>query len=194
MLKLSTIRLEKKNSVSFSTEEWSVCVNAAVMNYMRMKARTESGGLWIRVNGDCMVPSLMPNSDVLIMYNDSYQVGDIVLREMNDQMSIHRIVCVKGSNVITKGDNAYIMDEPCDKDLIVGKAIRVSLDNEMEKSIPPVTNRIAVGAALSRWSGVSYAHYLNYKTSVGKLLAKWICCAAHYASKKCLFISSKRYK
>ena len=70
-----------------------------------------------------MEPNLHVNDMVLVVHQDSYAVGDIVVYQEGRSLVIHRVVSVSGDTLTTKGDANDIPDTPVALSAVKGKAI-----------------------------------------------------------------------
>ena len=70
-----------------------------------------------------MEPNLHVNDMVLVVHQDSYAVGDIVVYQEGRSLVIHRVVSVSGDTLTTKGDANEIPDTPVALSAVKGKAI-----------------------------------------------------------------------
>ncbi len=62
---------------------------------------------------------------VLVKIDDEYNVGDIVTYKSGDDFITHRIVSEQDDYVITKGDANNVNDNPIDRNLILGRVVKV---------------------------------------------------------------------
>ena len=62
---------------------------------------------------------------VLVKINDDYQVGDIVTYKNGNDFITHRVISKNADSVITKGDANNVNDNPVDKELILGKVVKI---------------------------------------------------------------------
>jgi len=60
---------------------------------------------------------------VFVAERDSYQVGDVVVYQVGRSMTVHRIISISGSTVVTKGDANNAADDPIDLSTIKGKVV-----------------------------------------------------------------------
>ena len=79
-------------------------------------------GVWVVLSGS-MEPNLHVNDMVLVVHQDSYAVGDIVVYQEGRSLVIHRVVSVSGDTLTTKGDANDIPDTPVALSAVKGKAI-----------------------------------------------------------------------
>ena len=62
---------------------------------------------------------------VLVKIDSDYDVGDIVTYQNEDDFITHRVVSIQLDTIITKGDANNVNDNPIDKDLVLGKVVKV---------------------------------------------------------------------
>jgi len=99
-------------------------------------------GIWVRVRGGSMMPTIERGSDVLVEPVPSTGVrhGDIVLvRDSSGRPLLHRIVRVANNRVWLKGDFRVTIDAPVDADAIVGIATQLRRDGKvtaLSRSMP----------------------------------------------------------
>lgn len=81
------------------------------------------------VKGDSMSPEIPEQSIVIFQrIGNEYQVGDVVIAELNDAEIIKRIDSIDGGQVFLKGDNQAVSIDSytfgtVSEDVIVGKVI-----------------------------------------------------------------------
>lgn len=81
------------------------------------------------VKGDSMSPEIPEQSIVIFQrIGNEYQVGDVVIAELNDAEIIKRIDSIEGGQVFLKGDNQEVSIDSytfgtVSEDVIVGKVI-----------------------------------------------------------------------
>ena len=62
---------------------------------------------------------------VLVKIHDKYDINDIVTYQNGDDFITHRVVSVEDDKVVTKGDANNVNDNPIDKDLVLGKVVKI---------------------------------------------------------------------
>ena len=72
-----------------------------------------------------MKNSINVGDAVLVKINSEYNVGDIVTYRSGEDYITHRIIKDDGASVITKGDANNVNDNPIDKNMILGKVIKI---------------------------------------------------------------------
>lgn len=78
------------------------------------------------VQSDSMYPSVKKNDLVYINKNiniDKLSVGDTISFTVNGSEVLHRIVEIKDTSIITKGDNNQVLDAPVSKNNVTGKLV-----------------------------------------------------------------------
>jgi signal peptidase len=70
-----------------------------------------------------MEPELSVDDVVVVKKSDSYHKGDVVVYQSGGDLIIHRIVSIKETEVITKGDANNTEDDPIDVSRIKGKKV-----------------------------------------------------------------------
>lgn len=61
---------------------------------------------------------------IIVKINDNYNVGDVVTYQSLDKFITHRVIRIEENVVITKGDINNVIDEPVNKEFVVGKVVR----------------------------------------------------------------------
>ena len=62
---------------------------------------------------------------VLVKIDNEYDVGDIVTYQNGDDFITHRVVSIQLDTIITKGDANNVNDNPINKNLVLGKVVKV---------------------------------------------------------------------
>ena len=70
-----------------------------------------------------MEPELSVDDLILVVEQDSYDVGDIVVYQSSGSLIVHRIVTMNGTVLVTKGDANNVEDAEIDVSYIKGKVI-----------------------------------------------------------------------
>ena len=104
------------------------------------------------VSGGSMYPLLHNGDQLLVVKDDTYAVGDVVMcRAAEGFVRTHRIVRIKKNNIWTKGDNVPHCDEVIQVEQIVGKVRLV---------IKAKTNQlIDLSRLKNQWRVVLYARF-----------------------------------
>ena len=72
-----------------------------------------------------MKNSINVGDAVLVKIDDEYVVGDIVTYKSGDDYITHRVVSEKDGYIVTKGDANNVNDNPIDKNLVLGKVVKI---------------------------------------------------------------------
>ena len=72
-----------------------------------------------------MKDSINVGDAVLVKIDDEFAVGDVITYKSGDDYITHRVVSEKDGYIITKGDANNVNDSPIDKDLVLGKVIKI---------------------------------------------------------------------
>lgn len=75
---------------------------------------------------DSMKPEFSGGDVIFVTKSEDYIVGDIVVFTDGRIPTVHRIIEINGEEIITKGDNNNVADEPITADRILGK-VRFSI-------------------------------------------------------------------
>ena len=122
-------------------------ISAAKVSYEKMRATVPvalknilpvidemlySGGkVTFTTNGASMQPILKSGDSVTLIKANEYKKGDVVLfRKEDGKFILHRIIRIRGNEVLTQGDSLSSIDEPIDKSKILGKAIAFIGENK----------------------------------------------------------------
>ncbi len=103
--------------------------NGLCIDLLKEKIETK-GRIELTVHGDSMLPTLQDGDTVYIMKNENYKIGDIIAYYLknNENVSpiiIHRIIFVRKTYVLTKGDhNDFIDPLRISPDAVLGKVER----------------------------------------------------------------------
>lgn len=61
---------------------------------------------------------------IIVKINDNYNVGDVVTYQSLGKFITHRVIRIEENVVITKGDINNVIDEPVNKEFVVGKVVK----------------------------------------------------------------------
>lgn len=97
-----------------------------------MSKRTKNYDCFL-IKGRSMLPTIKPNQKIKILRTTDFKVGDIAVfkekilikKNKKNNKTVHRIVKIDGSKIITKGDNLYLHDKPITYEKILGKVIKI---------------------------------------------------------------------
>ena len=100
-----------------------------------------------------MEPELSVGDLIVVIREDRYVVGDVIVFQSGQSAVVHRIISIDGENVITKGDANNSPDDPINVNAIKGK-VKTSLSGvgyvvSMIKS--PVGTILILGLAVLLW-------------------------------------------
>ena len=104
------------------------------------------------VEGKSMYPTIKPDQKFKILKTKNVKIGDIVVFEYKKNPNkkklkwksvVHRIIKIKGNEIITKGDNKIYYDSSITFKNIVGKVIQIE-DNKINTKYYNTINRIIV--------------------------------------------------
>jgi len=73
------------------------------------------------VVSNSMEPVLSINDLIVVKKQDNYDIGNIIVYKLNNELVIHRIVRIDQEKIITKGDANDYEDKPINLDQIYGK-------------------------------------------------------------------------
>ena len=62
---------------------------------------------------------------VLVKINSDYDVDDIVTFQNGDDFITHRVIAKENDTIITKGDANNVNDNPTEKELVLGKVVKI---------------------------------------------------------------------
>ncbi len=65
------------------------------------------------------------NDIIVVKITDDYEVGDIITYHSGNDFITHRLIEKVGDVLVTKGDSNNTADNPIDKDLVLGKVVKV---------------------------------------------------------------------
>lgn len=148
--------------------------------------------IWINVTGDCMDPWILYGDKVYVTPKDNYSVGDMVVCYSNGRLLAHRIVHICNEQIITKGDNTYIMDGIITSSDIVGIIVAKKNDAGDECLISNEKSMIVrVGAYFSYLNG----YWMNEHLRTSVLWQKKILLFIHNVLKKiAIYLFKYAYK
>ncbi len=83
--------------------------------------------------GTSMLPVIRPERDtVLLVSPDGYQPGDVLLyRRENGQAVLHRLIAVKKSGLVCRGDNQAVTETGVSPDAVYAKLSAISYDDAL---------------------------------------------------------------
>lgn len=88
----------------------------------------KNGSIKLNFMGSSMLPTIQPGASLHIMYCNNFETGNIYVYTDKDHNSSYKLVChrlvdIKGSLYYFKGDNRDRVDEPVDKENIIGEVV-----------------------------------------------------------------------
>ena len=124
-------------------------------HYINISLRdSQKNKIWIRVTGDCMKPWFIRGDSVSVFSQKKYSVGDMVVLDSDGALLAHRIVHISKDVIITKGDNANILDSKTTKDRIIGLVVAKRDCRGIEYSLVITgTKLVQLGTQISYLSG-----------------------------------------
>ena len=72
------------------------------------------------VSGGSMYPLLHNGDQIVVLKNQPFTLGDVVLCDADGFMRTHRVIKIKGRKIWTKGDNVPHCDEAIDVEKVIG--------------------------------------------------------------------------
>ncbi len=72
-----------------------------------------------------MADTININDMIIVKIDDDYKEKDIITYKSGKDFITHRIITIEDDYVITKGDANNTSDNPIDKDIIIGKVIKI---------------------------------------------------------------------
>jgi signal peptidase len=83
------------------------------------------GEVRLKVSGASMMPAVWPGDVITVRRRDVAELrpGQIVLYRQEQKLVAHRIVCVRGDRVTTRGDSLRYDDPPIRESDIVGQVV-----------------------------------------------------------------------
>lgn len=106
------------------------------------------GYTFFEVVSGSMTPEIEKWDLIVVKIDSEYEVGDIISYKSGDAFITHRIVEKNGDTYITKGDANNTIDNPINKDAIIGKVIKVHRNLAAWIKVF-TTPRIMVGGTIS---------------------------------------------
>lgn len=70
-----------------------------------------------------MEPTLNVDDLIVVIREDGYEIGDVVVYQSGDMLVVHRIMTIDGDMVTTQGDANNALDAPVELSLVKGKAV-----------------------------------------------------------------------
>ena len=85
---------------------------------LKWKLKSNKEDAWIKVSGTSMFPILEDEDNVLLLKEDKYVVGDILVFAYGEKLIIHRCICLDSDGYVCKGDNAINIERISSKDIL----------------------------------------------------------------------------
>lgn len=82
-----------------------------------------------------MEPTLNVYDFILVKKDDNLKVNDIITYKEDDNFITHRIISINGNNLITKGDANNSEDKIINRNIVVGKVVKIFPKLGIVKSI-----------------------------------------------------------
>ena len=104
-------------------------MSMAVYNFVSIKILNKDypnifGYTFFEIISGSMSPTIEKGDMILVKLDTVYKVGDIVSFKDNDSIITHRIVEINDNYYVTKGDANNTLDNPINKDQIIGKTVK----------------------------------------------------------------------
>lgn len=97
-------------------------------------ATRAGGGIWVRVHGGSMLPTIPRGSEVRVepIPASGVRRGDTVLaRDSSGKPLLHRVVRIRDKKILLKGDFRIMADAPLPADAILGLATHLRRDGKV---------------------------------------------------------------
>jgi len=109
-------------------------------------------GARFRVEGDSMHPVIRGGDYVHVVpcAAETLRRGDVILASTVRGLTAHRIVRIKGRQIITRGDNSLRADPPVESASVIGKVVQVEQITGDCRSIDSSVKIIAFAGAFIR--------------------------------------------
>jgi len=72
-----------------------------------------------------MAPAINQNDVILVKSQDYYEMGDIITYKEEKSYITHRIISVRGHDIITQGDANNAKDSSITDDMVIGKVVKI---------------------------------------------------------------------
>jgi hypothetical protein len=101
----------------------AVLIPARILVEVVRVALEPVGSLWLRVTGQSMYPIIREGDSVLLVRPIRVRAGEVVLVDSPGGPLLHRVTCVCGTRVRTRGDACRSADPEVDVGAIIAKAL-----------------------------------------------------------------------
>lgn len=111
------------------------------------------------VVSNSMAPTIEKKDIILVKVGEKLEKNDIITYKVEDSFVTHRIMDIKDSYYITRGDANNSQDTPVEKDIIVGKVIKTIPNLGLWRDVimtPSVLFSIVVTLALFNYTVFSF--------------------------------------
>ena len=71
-----------------------------------------------------MAPAIKQNDVIVVKSQDYYEVGDIITYKEDKNYITHRIISVRGHDIVTQGDANNAKDTSITDDMVIGKVVK----------------------------------------------------------------------
>lgn len=113
-----------------------------ILNFM-LKCQ---GEILITVQGISMYPVLHENDKVVVVYRESYNIGDVVVFDYDEpSLVIHRVLMKTSNQYVCKGDNTFRLEQ-IEKNRVLGK-VKYIVRNDSLLTLPILDNNF-IGRSL----------------------------------------------
>lgn len=86
----------------------------------------EVGGYSVfSVKTGSMAPVIQQNDVIIVKQKDFYEVDDIITYKSGKDFITHRIISVRGHDIITQGDANNAKDDSITDDMVIGKVVKI---------------------------------------------------------------------
>ena len=86
----------------------------------------EVGGYSVfSVKTGSMAPVIQQNDVIIVKQKDFYEVDDIITYKSGKDFITHRVISVRGHDIITQGDANNAKDDSITDDMVIGKVVKI---------------------------------------------------------------------
>ena len=93
------------------------------------------GYTMFQVASGSMEPELYIDDVILVKKTGQYAVNDVITYESNQTIITHRILSINGNLLTVKGDANNTIDDPINRDIVIGEVIKVFPNLKMWQNI-----------------------------------------------------------